>query len=329
MEANTPLAPSPAYPAPTLPDLHDAAARLKGIAHRTPVLRCHALDEAVGAEVFLKCEGFQRMGAFKFRGAYHALSRLSESDRRRGVITHSSGNHAQAVALAGKLLGIQATIVMPNNAPRIKREATEGYGGRVIDYDPATDCRERISAELAMREGLVLIPPFDHPHIIAGAGTACLELIEETGPLDAVLAPCGGGGLLSGTAIAARSLCPNCRPIGVEPELADDAARSFATGTLQTVHNPPTIADGARTASLGALTFAIIRECVDAFATVSENSIVEAVRFLFLRAKLVVEPSGALGVAALLSGKISQKGRIGVILSGGNIDPETMAKILV
>lgn len=312
----------------TFGDIRSAAERLRGVAYRTPVLRCRTLDERVGAEVYLKCESFQRMGAFKFRGAYNAMSRLSDAEKARGVVTHSSGNHAQAVALAGKLLGIQATIVMPKDAPLIKRQATEGYGGRVVDYDPNEDTRERISSDLMERYGYVLVPPFDHPHVIAGQGTAALELHEEVPAIDLFLTPCGGGGLLSGTAIAAKALRPECTVMGVEPEVADDAARSFETGTLQTVHNPPTIADGTRTSSLGGLTFALIRAHVDGFARVTEDSIAEAVRFMFERAKLVIEPSGALGVAALLSGAAQAEGKVGVILSGGNVDGSTMAQIL-
>lgn len=309
-------------------DVLSAAERLAGIAHRTPVHTCRTLDALIGAEVFLKCESFQRMGAFKFRGAYNAMSRLSPEERRRGVITHSSGNHAQAVALAGKLLGISATIVMPQDAPRSKRAATEGYGGKVVPYDPQTDTRERISEALAHEEGLVLIPPFDHPHVIAGQGTAALELHEDIKDLDLVLTPCGGGGLLSGTAIVTKARRPEARVAGVEPEIADDAARSFRSGRIETVHNPATIADGTRTASIGELTFAVIREHVDDFVLVKEASIVEAVRLLFERAKLVIEPSGALGVAALLEHGNLKGQRIGVILSGGNIDGETMAGIL-
>jgi len=299
-----------------------------GVAHRTPVMTCRTLDRLVGAEVFLKCETFQRMGAFKFRGAYNAMSQLTPEEKARGVVTHSSGNHAQAVALAGSMLGIKTVIVMPKDAPAIKRKATEGYGAQVVDYDPETDTRERISSCLMEDCGYVLVPPFDHPNIVAGAGTAALELCQDAGPLDVVLAPCGGGGLLSGTAIAAKGASPGCFVVGVEPEVADDATRSFHSGELQTVKNPPTIADGTRTASLGELTFSVIREHVDEMVTVTERAITDAVRFLFERAKLVVEPSGVLGVAALISGSFSGKGRVGIILSGGNVDPEMMARIL-
>jgi threonine dehydratase len=307
----------------------DAAERLRGVAHVTPVVTSRWLDERLGAAVFLKCESFQRIGAFKFRGAYNAISRLSADERRRGVVTFSSGNHAQGVALAGRLLGVAAVVVMPLDAPVIKREATEGYGARVVLYDPAERSREEIARELQQEHGYTLIPPFDHYDVLAGQGTAALELCDQAaGPLDLLLVPCGGGGLLSGCAIAAKGRTPGCRVVGVEPELADDATRSFYSGTLQTVKNPPTIADGTRTPSLGRITFPLVRTFVDAMATVSEDSIMEAVRLLFYRLKLVVEPSGVLGLAALMTGKVTPQGRVGVILSGGNVDGPTMRRIL-
>ncbi len=305
-----------------------ASARITGYAHRTPVVTSRTLNEQIGAEVFLKCENLQRVGAFKFRGAFNTISQLSDAEKARGVLTYSSGNHAQAVALACRLVGAPAVVVMPDNAPAIKRAATEGYGARVIAYDPATQDRREVAEQLQREHGYTLVPPYDHPHVIAGQGTAALELVEDVGSLDALLVPCGGGGLLSGSAIAAKGLCPACRVIGIEPELADDATRSFRTGTLHTVHNPPTIADGTRTPSLGTLTFPLVRQYVDDMQTVSEAAIIEAVKFLFFRTKLVVEPSGALGVAALLSGAVRVTGRVGVILSGGNIDGETMTAIL-
>jgi len=308
--------------------IQKASALLAGVAHRTPVMTSQTLDRKTGVNVFLKCENFQRVGAFKFRGAYTAISRLSEEERKAGVVTHSSGNHAQAVALVGKLLDVRTTIAMPSNAPTTKRLATESYGAKVVEYDPATTDRQALAEEIAQRQGAVVIPPFDHPDIIAGQGTAALELIADCGPLDALLAPVGGGGLLAGCSIAARNLSPDCRVIGIEPEVADDATRSFYSGTLQTVHNPPTMADGTRVSSLGHLNFDVIRENVDAMGTVSEESIAEAVRFLLFRSKLLVEPSGALGVAALLSHSIEVEGRVGVILSGGNIDAATLAEIL-
>ncbi len=305
-----------------------AASRLNGIAHRTPVMTSRTLDEWVGAQVLLKCENLQRVGAFKFRGAYNAISQLSDEERARGVITYSSGNHAQAVALACSLLGAQAVIVMPQNAPATKRAATEGYGAQVVAYDPTTQDRRALAERLAAEHGYTIVPPYDHLDVIAGQGTAALELCQDAGPLDFLLVPCGGGGLLSGSAIAAKGVCPACRVTGIEPELADDATQSFRTGELHTVHNPPTIADGTRTPSLGTLTFPLVREYVDDMQTVSEAAILDAVRFLFYRMKLVVEPSGALGVAALLSGSVAASGRVGVILSGGNVDGETMRAIL-
>jgi threonine dehydratase len=287
-----------------------------------------SLDRRVGCQVYLKCENLQRSGAFKFRGAYNALSCLTEAEKKRGVITFSSGNHAQAVALAASLFGVSATVVMPDNAPAVKRRATEAYGARVIEYDPAEQSRQAIAESLQAEHGYVLIPPYDHENVIAGQGTAALELIEKVADLAVLLVPCGGGGLLSGSAIAVKGINPECRVIGVEPELADDATRSFRTGRLHSVHNPPTIADGTRTPSLGEITFPLVLQYVDDMQTVSEESIAEAVRFLFYRLKLVVEPSGALGAAALLSGRVSCKAKAGVILSGGNIDGETMAAIL-
>ena len=302
-------------------DVQAAAARLQGIAHWTPVATSRTLDERLGASVFLKCENLQRMGAFKFRGAYNAVARLGPGDRARGVLTYSSGNHAQATALACRLLGARATIVMPENAPRAKRCATEGYGARIVAYDPAREKREEVAERLRQDGDPVLIPPYDHADVIAGQGTAARELFEQAGALDVLLVPCGGGGLLSGSALAARALAPSCRVVGVEPELADDATRSFRTGTLQTVSNPPTIADGARTPSLGTLTFPLVRANVDDMATVSDDDLVRAMRFAFERLKLVVEPTGVLGLAAALSGRVSARGkRVGVILSGGNVD---------
>ncbi len=313
---------------PTFTDVRAAGERLRGLAHETPVMTSTTLNDLAGADVRLKCENLQRIGAFKFRGAYNAIARIPDADRRRGVVTFSSGNHAQAVALVGRLLDTPTTIVMPADAPQIKRQATEGYGAEVLSYDPRSASREALAREVQARSGSILIPPYDHPDVIAGQGTAAMELHDQAGDLDMLLVPCGGGGLLSGSALAARSTMPGCRVIGVEPELADDAARSFRSGVLQTVHHPPTMADGTRTPSLGRLTFPLIRANVDDFVTVSEAAIGEAVRFLFYRLKLVVEPSGALGVAALLSGALVPRGRVGIILSGGNIDGPTMTRIL-
>lgn len=305
-----------------------ARERLKNNANITPVMTSRTLNSIAGAEIFLKCENFQRAGAFKFRGAFNAITQLSEKQRKRGVLTYSSGNHAQAVALVGKLLKTQTYVVMPENAPITKREATRQYGANIIYYDPQKTTREKIARQLKEKDGYALIPPYDHEDIVAGQGTAALEMIEELKSLDLILAPCGGGGLLSGTAIAAKGLCPACKAIGVEPELANDATLSFKTGILHSVNNPPTIADGTRTPSLGKITFPLVREYVDDMVTVTEEEIKEAVRFLFYRMKLVVEPSGALGLAAVLGKKVETAGRIGIIISGGNIDSETMNLIL-
>lgn len=305
-----------------------AKSTLAGYAHRTPVVTSRTLDERIGASVFLKCENFQRVGAFKFRGAFNAISNLSPAEKARGVLTYSSGNHAQAIALASRLLGVRATIVMPNNAPATKRAATEGYGASVVEHDPEKITREEVARDLLKKHGMILIPPYDHVDVIAGQGTAALEFLEEVKTLDLLLTPCGGGGLLSGSAVAAKNMRPGCRVIGIEPELADDATRSFHSKTLHVIKNPPTIADGARTPSLGKLTFPLVLEYVDDMKTVSEEAICQAVRFLFYRLKLVVEPSGALGVAGLLSGVVHAEGRVGVILSGGNIDGDTMRLIL-
>jgi threonine dehydratase len=305
-----------------------AQKRLKGHAHVTPIMTSRTLNQLTGAEIFLKCENFQRMGAFKFRGAYNAMSRLTDDQKKHGVITHSSGNHAQAVALVGRLLGIKTVVVMPDDAPLIKRAATEAYGASVIGYDPAETTREKISQDLSIRHDYTLVPPYDHIDIVAGQGTAAMELLDELNCLDMLMVPCGGGGLLSGCAVAARAMSPKCRVIGIEPKSADDAAKSFHSGKLHTVTNPPTIADGTRTPSLGKVTFPLVLEYVDDMQTVSESAIMEAVKFLFYRMKLVVEPSGALGVAALLSREIQPRGRVGIILSGGNIDGTTMKTIL-
>lgn len=305
-----------------------AKKRLQGYANVTPVLTSRSLNRMVGADVYFKCENFQRVGAFKFRGAFNSISQLSKAQKARGVLTYSSGNHAQAVALVGRLLDIRTTIVMPDNAPAIKRAATEAYGATVIEYDPATQSREEIAQELMALNGYTLIPPYDHIDVIAGQGTAAMELFEEVGDLDMLLVPCGGGGLLSGSAISAKGMSAGCRVIGIEPELADDATRSFHTKKLHRVENPPTIADGTRTPSLGKITFPLVLEYVDDMKTVSEEAIIEAVRFLFYRMKLVVEPSGALGLAALLSRAVVTDGMVGIIITGGNIDASTMTAIL-
>jgi threonine dehydratase len=286
------------------------------------------LNRMIGAEIYFKCENFQKIGAFKFRGAFNSISRLSEEEKQRGVITYSSGNHGQAVAVVGRMLNIQTTVVMPGNAPGIKKAATKEYGANVIEYDPDTENREDIANELKSQYGYTMIPPYDHLDVIAGQGTAALEMFEDVGKLDMLLVPCGGGGLLSGCAIAAAAMSPRCRTIGIEPELADDATKSFHTRTLHRISNPPTIADGTRTPSLGNLTFPLVLEYVADMKTVSEEAIIEAVQFLFYRMKIVVEPSGALGLAALLSGNVTPGKRAGIVLSGGNIDAATMISIL-
>ena len=307
-------------------DVAAAAGRLSGHAIRTPVLTSRSVNERTGAEVFFKAENFQRAGAFKFRGAFNALSLVAENRRSKGVVAFSSGNHAQAVALAGRLLGIPATIVMPQDAPAVKIAATRGYGAEIVLYDRLVTDREVLARAIVGERGLTLIPPFDHPHIIAGQGTAAKELIEDTGPLDYLLVCCGGGGLLSGCAIAASALSPDCKVIGVDPAAGDDATRSFKTGTLQTVHNPDTIADGARTSSLGTITFQLVMRYVHDMLTVSDEELICSMRYLWERMKIVVEPTGALASAALLEGKLKAPGaRIGVILSGGNADLKALA----
>ena len=305
----------------TYAEIVDAARRLNGVANHTPVLTSRTLDGRLGASLFLKCENFQRGGAFKFRGAYNAIARTGDAGRRHGILAYSSGNHAQAVALASRLVGVAATVVMPNTAPGVKRRAVEAYGATIVSYDPETQERERVAEEVRAAGDLVLVPPFDHADVIAGQGTCAKELFDDVLDLDLLLVPCGGGGLLSGSALVARSLRPSCRVVGVEPDAADDATRSFRSGTLHTVRNPDTIADGARTASLGALTFPIVREYVDDMVTVSDADLVAAMHFLFERMKLVVEPTGVLGLAAAYSGRVPVKGlRVGVIVSGGNVD---------
>ena len=302
-------------------DVAAAHERIRAQARRTPVLTSATIDARTGASVHFKCENLQRMGAFKFRGAFNALSQLTPEARRRGVIAFSSGNHAQAVALASRMLGIPATIVMPKNAPRVKLDATRGYGAEVITYDNPGESREALAKRIAAERGLTVVPPFDHPHIVAGQGTAAKELIEDAGPLDVLLVPCGGGGLLTGCAIAAKHLAPACRVIGVEPAAGDDATKSFRTKSLQTIPFPDTIADGARTTSLGALTFPLLLQHVDDMLTVTDEELLRTMFFLWERMKIVVEPTGALAAAALLEKKLDAKGqRVGIVLSGGNVD---------
>jgi threo-3-hydroxy-L-aspartate ammonia-lyase len=309
-------------------DITAAAQRLAGVAHRTPVLTSTTVNTQTQSQVFFKCENFQRSGSFKFRGAYNALAQLDADQRAAGVVAFSSGNHAQALALAGKLLDIPVTIVMPDDAPEVKQVATRGYGAEIVFYDRATESREAIAHDRATTQNRTLIPPFDYAPVIAGQGTAALELIEEVGTLDALFVCVGGGGLLAGSAIVTRSLLPQCQIIGVEPKNADDATRSFNSGQLQRVENPQTIADGVRSPCLGDLTFPIILTHVDDMVTVSDAAIVRSMLYLWERLKIVVEPTGALAATALLEGLIAMPGaRIGVIISGGNVDLKAAAKL--
>ena len=306
---------------PSFDDIERAARRIDRVAHRTPVVTSRTVDARTGARVFFKCETLQRGGAFKFRGAYNALASLDPAQRARGVVAFSSGNHAQAVALAGRILSVPCVIVMPADSPEVKLAATTDYGAEIVRYDREQEDREAIGRRLSEERGLAMVPPYDHPDIIAGAGTAGRELLEETGPLDMILTPCGGGGLLSGTALSAEALSPGCRVVGVEPMAGDDATRSFHTRTLQTVSNPRTVADGARTPSLGRLTFPIVLDKVADMLAVDDPALLRAMFFLWERLKLVVEPTGALAAAAILEGLVDVRGlRVGVVLSGGNVD---------
>ncbi|MGW4226468.1 threo-3-hydroxy-L-aspartate ammonia-lyase [Streptomyces bauhiniae] len=318
----------PAEPHLTLDDVRAAAARLEGVAHRTPVVTSRTLNARVGAEVFIKCENFQRVGAFKFRGAYNAAAQLPPDQLAKGIAAFSSGNHAQAVALAARELGTTAVILMPEDAPRSKMEATLGYGAEVVTYDRYTEERAALGESLAKDRGLALIPPYDHLDVIAGQGTAALELLEETGELDALVVPVGGGGLIAGSAVAAKSLYPAVRMIGVEPEAGDDTKRSLESGERVTIPVPRSIADGQVLPSPGEITFALNQRLVDAIALVSDEEIVEAMRFAFERLRIVLEPSGATPLAALLSGRVENlPPRVGVIASGGNIDTRRFAEL--
>jgi threonine dehydratase len=313
---------------PTLEDVRAAGARLSGRVRRTPLLRCRSLDEAVGAEVWLKMESFQRTGSFKFRGATNALLQIGPEAKQAGVLTFSSGNHAQALAAAGRELGIHVVVVMPDDAPRVKREATVAYGAEVVTYQPDEEQREALGAKIAEERGLTVVPPYDHPHIVAGQGTAMLEGWEDGCRPGLVVVPCGGAGLLSGTSLVAKSLMPGCRVAGVEPEAGDDGKRSFESGILQRVSNPQTIADGARTPSLGVLTFAMVREYVDEMAVVPDEALLRACKLLWERAKCVVEPTGALAVAALMEGAVAHGGGpVLAVVSGGNADLSLGARL--
>jgi threonine dehydratase len=315
---------------PTYADVAAAARRLEGRARRTPVMTSRMVDAASGAQVFFKCENFQRMGAFKFRGAFNALSVLPPAARSRGVVAFSSGNHAQAVALAANLLGMEAIIVMPDDAPASKLAATRGYGGRIVTYDRYRENRETIAQRLADERGATLVPPYDHPDVIAGQGTAAAELIEEAGPLDSLYVCLGGGGLLSGCALAARALTPGCAVYGVEPEAGNDGQQSFRQGSIVRIAVPTTIADGAQTQALGRYTFEIIRREVRDILTVSDAELIDSLRFFAMRMKIVVEPTGCLAFAAVRAlGRQLAGQRVGVLVSGGNIDEERLAALLM
>lgn len=310
----------------TYTDITAAAKILEGVAHHTPVLTSRQANEKTAAHIFFKCENFQRSGAFKFRGAYHAISRLDKNQKRQGVIAYSAGNHAQAMALAGQLLQVPVTIVMPADAPTQKISATQGYGAEVILYDRHTESREEISKQLANERGLILIPPFDYSDVIAGQGTAAKELFEEVGQLDYLFVPIGGGGLIAGSAIAAKHLSPECIIIGVEPEAGNDAQQSLRSGEIVTIPVPKTIADGAQTQRLGELTFPIIRAMVKEIVTVSDNQLREQIRFFAERMKMIVEPTGCLGAAAVFNRVLDvDNKRVGIILSGGNMDLKFLA----
>ncbi|ARB27966.1 threo-3-hydroxy-L-aspartate ammonia-lyase [Pseudomonas tolaasii] len=313
----------------TYQDVIDAAQRLEGFAHTTPVFTSRTLDAEIGAQVFIKCENLQRTGSFKFRGAFNALSRFDAQQRKAGVVAFSSGNHAQGIALAANLLGMPATIVMPTDAPAAKVAATRGYGASVVLYDRFTEDREQIGRTLAVEHGMTLIPPYDHPHILAGQGTAAKELLEFTGPLDAMFVGLGGGGMLSGTALSTRALAPDCQLFGVEPEAGNDGQRSFQSGSIVHIDTPATIADGAQTQHLGNHTFPIIRDLVTDILTVSDAELVASMKFFMQRMKLVVEPTGCLGLAALRQlGQRFKGQRVGIIVTGGNVDILKYAALL-
>jgi threonine dehydratase len=310
-------------------EVEKAAARIEGVAHRTPVLTSNTADKLARAQLFFKCENFQRSGAFKFRGAYNALSKFTEAQRRAGVLTYSSGNHAQAIALSASLLGMSAAIIMPHDAPALKVAATKGYGAEVIVYDRYTENREEIGRRLALERGMTLIPPYDHPDVICGQGTAAMELFEEAGPLDVLLVPLGGGGLLAGSALAAAAMSPDCRIIGVEPEAGNDGQQSLRTGAVVHIAVPDTIADGAMVTHVGAHNFEVIRREVDDIVTVTDAQLVATMKFFAERMKMVVEPTGCLGAAAAMHGVVAIEGRkVGILISGGNVDLSRFAKLV-
>lgn len=314
---------------PSYQDIEDAAQRILGFAHKTPVLTSTTANKQFGAELFFKCENFQRMGAFKFRGAFNALAQLSPEQKKAGVIAFSSGNHAQGVALAAQLLDIPATILMPNDSPTVKVAATQGYGAKVIHFDRYTENRELLCQQLAKQHGFTIIPPYDHPHIIAGQGTTAKELIDEVGPLDALFVCLGGGGLLSGCAIAAKQLLPDCQIYGVEPLAGNDAQQSFYRGEIVHIDTPKTIADGAQTQHLGHYTFEIIKNIVNDIFTVTDPQLIDCMKFYAERMKIIVEPTGCLSYAAALANKERLQGkRVGIIVSGGNVDIHHFAQLI-
>lgn len=314
----------------TIEDVRAAAERLRGVAHRTPVMRATSLDAAADAQVWLKCEQFQRAGAFKFRGAYNKIASLTDEQRTRGVIAFSSGNHAQAVALCGKLFGAPTVICMPTDAPSVKVDATAGYGAEIVRYDRMTQDREAVARQIGEERGLTLVPPYNDPLIMAGAGTAALELLEDQPDLEVIATPVGGGGLVSGTSVAARGVRKGVHVIGVETEAANHAYLSKHSGERVTIAPPDTIADGIRTVALGQLTWPVVRELVDDVVLVSDEEVKAAMRFLLMRLKIVAEPTGAVAVAAAMTGKLNRFGRrIGVVISGGNVAPETLSEILI
>ena len=313
----------------TFADVQDAATRLAGLAHRTPVLTSKFADAAAGGPLFFKAENLQRGGAFKFRGAYNAIAKFAEADRRRGVMAFSSGNHAQGVALASGMLGVKAVILMPEDSPAAKLAATRGYGAEVVTYDRYTQDRDAISNKIAAERGLTLIPPYDHLDVIAGQGTVAVELLQETGPLDLLLVCLGGGGLLAGCAIAAKAMSPSCRVIGVEPEAGNDGQQSLRKGEIVRIAPPRSIADGALTPSLGNHTFPIIHSLVDDVVTVNDAQLIDTMKFFAERMKIVVEPTGCLAAAAAMSGVVACKGqRVGVVLSGGNVDLKSYGQLI-
>ncbi|MGX4642398.1 threo-3-hydroxy-L-aspartate ammonia-lyase [Massilia sp. SYSU DXS3249] len=310
-------------------DVEQAAARLEGAAHRTPVLTSTTANARTGAQLFFKCENYQRMGAFKFRGAFNAIARFTDAQRAAGVLTFSSGNHAQAIALSARLAGIRATIIMPQDAPALKVQATKEYGGEVIFYDRYTENREEIARRLAEERGMTLIPPYDHPDVICGQGTAALELFQDVGPLDVLLVPLGGGGLLAGSALAASGLAPDCKVIGVEPEAGDDGRQSLRKGEIVHIGVPKTIADGAMVTHVGEHNFEVIRRRVDDIVTVSDAQLVDTMKFYAERMKMMVEPTGCLGAAAALHGAYPVAGkRVGILISGGNVDLSRFAALV-